>query len=331
MRAPRIELFRCACMFGVVLLHSLTQGGYADAHRGLDNLMTPSVVGFVFISGYFGIKCRVKGMMKLLGIGLYSWLVLALLNLDFCNSFGIGGFWWFLWMYLALMAMAPLVEAIFAGNCQDAVVAKVAPFVAVVYFWSYAATKIPVLKTVVPSVDGFSPFGVLTFFAVYLVARVSRMYEERIKTWWLVVAAAVSGAMCWIGFYHYNSPFALVFAGSMFYLFKGKGNREEACRGGLDDRVERVETCSGGDRESDCVGWFSRIVLAISPSMFSVYLLHTNAYGFEILRKVEDHLGSSGWNYYAMSFVVAIGIFGLCVLLDMPRRAIGWMVGRKYS
>lgn len=310
MRAPRIELFRCACMFGVVLLHSLTQGGYADAHRGLDNLMTPSVVGFVFISGYFGIKCRVKGVMKLLGVGLYSWLVLALLNLDFCNSFGIGGFWWFLWMYLALMAMAPLVEAIFAGNCRDAVVAKVAPFVAVVYFWSYAATKIPVLKTVVPSVDGFSPFGVLTFFAVYLVARVSRMYEERIKTWWLVVAAAVSGAMCWIGFYHYNSPFALVFAGSMFYLVK----RAETCRW---RENWPCRTCRGS--------W----LLAISPSMFSVYLLHTNAYGFEMLRKVEDFLISAGWNYYAMAFIVAIGIFGLCVLLDMPRRAIGWMVARK--
>lgn len=303
-------------MFGVVLLHALTQGGYADAHRGLDNLMTPSVVGFVFISGYFGIKCRVKGVMKLLGVGLYSWLVLALLNLDFTSSFGIGGFWWFLWMYLALMAMAPLVEAIFAGNCQDAVVAKVAPFVAVVYFWSYAATKIPVLKTVVPSVDGFSPFGVLTFFAVYLVARVSRMYEERIKTWWLVVAAAVSGAMCWIGFYHYNSPFALVFAGSMFYLVK----RAETCRWRERiGRVERVEACRGS--------W----LLAISPSMFSVYLLHTNAYGFEMLRKVEDCLVAGGWNYYAMAFIVAIGIFGLCVLLDMPRRVIGWMVARKCS
>lgn len=304
MRDPKIELFRCLCMFGVVLLHSLTQGGYADAHRGLDNLMTTSVVGFMFISGYFGIKCRVKSVMKLLGIGLYSWLVLALLNLDFTSSFGIGGFWWFLWMYLALMAMAPLCEAIFVQNRTGwGVIVKIAPFVAVVYVWSYAATKIPLLKTVVPSVDGFSPFGVLTFFAVYLVARVSRMYEERFKTRWLVVAAVVSGAMCWIGFYHHNSPFALVFAGSMFYLVKGH-------------RVERVETCRGG-------------VLAISPSMFSVYLLHTNAYGFEMLRKVEDCLVAAGWNYYAMAFVVAFGIFVVCVLLDLPRRAIGWMVGRK--
>jgi len=72
MRDPKIELFRCLCMFGVVLLHALTQGGYADAHRGLDNLMTPSVVGFVFISGYFGIKCRIKGVLKLISVGATS-------------------------------------------------------------------------------------------------------------------------------------------------------------------------------------------------------------------------------------------------------------------
>lgn len=319
-RNVNIELFWCVCMFGVVLLHSLTQGGYADAHRGLDNLMTTSVVGFMFISGYFGIKCRVKSVMKLLGIGLYAWLVLALLNLDFTSSFGIGGFWWFLWMYLALMAMAPLCEAIFVQNRTGrGVIVKIAPFVAVVYVWSYAATKIPLLKAVVPSVDGFSPFGVLTFFAVYLVARVSRMYEDWwFKTWWLVAAAAVSGAMCWIGLYHHNSPFALVFAGSMFYLVKGRRvervERDEVAEGIL----KPCRTCRGG-------------VLAISPSMFSVYLLHTNAYGFEMLRKVEDCLVAAGWNYLAMAFVVAFGIFVVCVLLDLPRRAIGWMVARKCS
>lgn len=113
MRDPRIELFRCVCMFGVVLLHALTQGGYADAHRGLDNLMTPSVVGFVFISGYFGIKFKFKSVLRLLGIGMSSWIVLAIVSQDFNSSFGVGGYWWFLWMYLALMAIAPVVDAVF--------------------------------------------------------------------------------------------------------------------------------------------------------------------------------------------------------------------------
>ena len=68
-RNASIEFYRCLCMAGVVLLHALTQGGYAEGHRGLDNLMVPSVVGFVFISGYFGIKFKFISVLKLLGIG----------------------------------------------------------------------------------------------------------------------------------------------------------------------------------------------------------------------------------------------------------------------
>ena len=70
-RDASIELFRCLCMFGVCLLHALDQGGYADPHRGLDNLMAPSVVGFIFISGWFGVKLKLRSLAKLIGIGLY--------------------------------------------------------------------------------------------------------------------------------------------------------------------------------------------------------------------------------------------------------------------
>ena len=306
MRDVRIELYRCLCMAGVVMLHALTQGGYADAHRGLDNLMTPSVVGFVFISGYFGIKCKLKSLLKLLGVGLSSWMVLAIVSGRFNSSFGICGFWWFLWMYLALMALTPIANTLFNGNSSRGIMYKALPLLLVVFVWSYAATKIPVLKTVVPSVNGFSPFGVLTFLAVYVAARVSRLYEDRLQTKWLFMSAVVSGAFCWIGFYHYNSPFALIFAGSMFYL------------------VKRMPVANVG-------GFVGKMILAISPSMFSVYLLHTNVLGFEMLRKMEDSLMASAWNYWLMSFTVSSVIFVVGVVLDMPRRFIVGIVARKFN
>ena len=290
-------------MFGVVLLHALTQGGYADAHRGLDNLLSPSVTGFVFISGYFGIKCRVKGILKLLCIGLAVWLVLAMVNMKFTSSFGIGGFWWFLWMYLALMAIAPLAEPLFDRDGAGGAIAKIVPLVVVVYGWSYAGTKVPVLKDIIPLPTGLAPFSVLTFLAVYCVARISRGYEAKIKTTWLVVAAFVSGVMCWSGLYHHNSPFCLIFAGSMFYLFK---------------RMPALDNNKV----------VARIALWLGPSMFSVYLLHTNSWGFAALRRAEDYLMGIGWNYYTMAFTVAIVIFVAGILLDMPRRLIGWMIGR---
>lgn len=116
-RNANIELFRCICMFAVVFLHALDQGGYAESHRGLDNLMAPGVVGFVFISGYFGIKCKLASFVKLLGIGLASFIALAILGRDLRSSFGIGGYWWFLWMYLTLLSLAPIVNPIF-DQCQ---------------------------------------------------------------------------------------------------------------------------------------------------------------------------------------------------------------------
>lgn len=118
-RNASIEFFRCLCMAGVVLLHALTQGGYADEHRGLDNLISPCVVGFVFISGYCGIKYKLRSVFKLLGIGLSSFIMLIIISGNYNSSFGIRGYWWFLWMYLALMTITPVANTLFDGNISS--------------------------------------------------------------------------------------------------------------------------------------------------------------------------------------------------------------------
>lgn len=312
-RDASIELYRCLCMFAVVLLHMLDQGGYAEGHRGLDNLMSPGVVGFIFISGWFGIRFKWSGVLKLLGIGFACWLTLAVLNRDFTSSFGIGGYWWFLWMYLALMALAPLVEPFvneINGWGQNR---KVMPFLLVIFGWSYLATKVPCFKEWVPSVDGFSPFGVLTFLGVYVAARVvSRVEVEKWRTWWLVCAAVLSGAACWAGFCHYNSPFALIFAGSVFLIVKRMG----AC---FNAETQKVLLC------------LRRLVMWLGPSMFSVYLLHTNDAGFELLREAENRMMEQGWNYYAMAFALASAIFVGCIVLDLPRRGVVKLLTQRHG
>lgn len=174
------------------------------------------------------------------------------------------------------------------------------PFLLTIFGWSYLATKVPFFKDWVPSVNGFSPFSVLTFLGVYVVSRIlSRVEVEKWKIWWIILAALVSGTACWVGLCHYNSPFALIFAGSIFLLVRK-----------LEVRARSVERL---------VGW-------LGPSMFSVYLLHTNSAGLGLLRQVESRLMEQGWNYYAMAFVVAGAIFVGGILLDLPRRVIGtWL------
>ena len=312
-RNPSIELFRCLCMFGVCLLHALDQGNFAGPHRGLDNLMTPSVVGFLFISGWFGLRLTTKHIVKLLGIGVYCAAVATGLYtfvfLEVREPFRLlAAFWgnlsgaWFLWCYLALMLVAPALEPLFENRNAEAdkkaTLYRVIPVFVLVFGWSYAVSKIPVLKDHLPGVNGFGGFGVLTFVGIYLAARLCRLFElnRLLKTRTLVMAATLSGVVCWIGFMHYHSPFALVFAGSLFLLF---------------ERLPMLDSPS------------SRIILWPSPSMFSVYLLHSNSMGMTWLRYFEtEMIGNRGHNYYLVCFFVALVCFAVPILLDLPRRLV---------
>lgn len=315
-RDPRIELFRCCMMFGICLLHALDQGGYADSHRGLDNLMTPCVDGFVFISGYYGIKLKLKGVLKLLGIGaycalfvgvVYHWLYLSAPVKDIAT-----GIWrcfkepWFLWTYLALMLCAPLLESVFQETAKDkwSVMRKVAPILFMVFAWSYAATKIPVLKKFTPCVSDFGGFALLTFAGIYLAAGTCRYYEvdKKVTTTALLALATLSGAFCWFNFMHYHSPFALIFSGALFFLFR------------------RMKLANDGI--------IARTAVWLGPSMFSVYLLHFNDMGMSFLHCFEDKY-IAVWGYYPVCFAVAIALFVFGVVADGVRRVAVGGSGRE--
>jgi len=308
-RDVQIELFRTFCMFGVCLLHALTQGGFIEAHRGLDNVLMPSVVGFVFISGYYGIRLKMRSILKLIFCGLYCTVVVAILQV----VMGVGAFdgqlvlvalrrlqgYWFLWCYLALMLVAPAFEPLFEIDERQRpnkrVAAVVLPVLFLAFVWSYAAERVPFLRDYLPHVNGFGGYTLLTFVGVYLAARTSRYYcfEKLIPVRALWVLAALSGIACWIGMGHYHSPFALLLAGSMFFLFK---------------RMKLGPM-------------LSRMSIGLAPSMFSVYLIHTNDVGFSLLRNAESFLfAENGWPYYLVCCLLAVVVFAAGVLLDMPRR-----------
>lgn len=194
---------------------------------------------------------------------------------------------WFLWTYLALTLFAPLLNVLFEKKRDEDeyfVLRAIAPILFMVFIWSYAATKIPILKSFVPGVGGFGGFGLLTFVGVYLAARTSRYYnlEEKVSTRMLVMVAFVSGVFCWLNLMHYHSPFALLFSGSLFYLFK---------------------------RWYALKDWFvCKAAQLAGPSMFSVYLLHNNTAGMSWLQATEDRL-IEVWGYYLICIYVAVVFF----------------------
>lgn len=318
-RDVNIEVFRAMCAFGVCFLHALDQGGYAGQHRGLDNLMPPSVVGFVFISGFFSIKFSWQKVVRILGIGV-GCLLLVVLGFDICyrGNFSVielvnrgvcyAEDFWFLWMYLGLMMVAPLLNG--AVNVQEESSAsplrQCVPILFCVFIWSYCACCIPYVKKYIPSAIGMGSCSVLTFAAVYLVARMCSCYkvEDKIGLKGWLTMLVVSGCFCWLGFKHYNSPFAMIFAGSMFYL------------------VKSIKVPIP----------VSKVASFIGPSMFGVCLLHANRAGLEFLIKMENcMIDRWQWNYYISCFIVAIIFFLGGVALDLIRRCFVYIVFRRYK
>lgn len=113
-----IELYRVMLMFGICLLHAIGQS--AEPRAWMQNILASCVVGFVFISGWFGIKFTWMKLAKLYGIGLYCALVYGLMACWGESNWLIAapklawfklthGFW-FLHAYALMMALTPLAN-----------------------------------------------------------------------------------------------------------------------------------------------------------------------------------------------------------------------------
>ena len=112
-RDTSVECYRVLLMFGIILLHSITQCGFC--RRGLDNVLSTCVDSFVFISGYYGIRFTLGKLARLVLIGLFCATVAAL-----CGGLGFvgvvrvlvkNGCYWFLWTYIACMMCSPIINA----------------------------------------------------------------------------------------------------------------------------------------------------------------------------------------------------------------------------
>ena len=109
MRDSRIEFYRCLMMFGICLLHSVSQGEYGNVY--LDRALCSCVVGFVVITGWFGVGFKWMKVARLLGTAVWCAVVS-------CLVCGVPKLWfktllsyWFVWAYLALMLLSPTIDA----------------------------------------------------------------------------------------------------------------------------------------------------------------------------------------------------------------------------
>ena len=297
-RNRNIDVYRCLLMLEICLLHSITQGGYVI--RGLDNLLSPSVIGFFVISGWFGIRFKPSRAFRLVAIALiyaiFSTIVGCCIGYETKGVLSVLRGYWFVWAYLVVVLFSSLVqkcvEAI--GSSKKETLTVLIPIILCVFIWGYCA-KIPMLCNVIPADSSFSPFSALTFIGAYSCVRICRASGifDALPRKYLWTAMIGSSLFVYGGLYHHNSPFAFLFAVSSFLLF-------------ADVRLPVP---------------LKRCASYIAPSVFAIYLYHSTDIGFRIIGILERYfVDNVGLPIVVNHFVTGILVFVCGLLIDSPRR-----------
>lgn len=323
-RNSNIEVLRAALMFAIVFGHCCVHGAFKDdlVSWALAYMTIFSVDAFVFISGWYSIRLNFRKVLRLLGVGLFASIIVGVLSFwtlgHFSFAYSLG---WFGNTYLALMLLAPFlnagVERLRGDNPKLLWGIWGAYGILLVCGWLPFKS---VGFDIAPS--GFKAFSISTMVFVYLTGRILADCE-RIKqlhgftsfgmfamcglgTLGLVVLGhfckshAVFGWILDTDLGAYSSPLVVATAMFLFLTFL---------------RV-RIPTS------------FGRICLFLSPSMFSVYLLHDGCHGvavWPIIVGVErwffEKIGNGVISQCASICMTAMVIFVVCVAIDLIRRA----------
>ena len=285
-RNPSIELWRCLCMFAVVLGHVVVHN-----QTGTMNGFLWHIPGFLLITGYFGIKFKWAKVFRLLGI-CYAcyWLTIplrdesvTLLNLLVPH----GG--WFVPFYIVLMMLSPILNAaISAGEHR-----RMAMMVGALLLFAWCPCFWPRLGMM--RVAGLQGNGMLLMVATYILGRLFAEHGvlNRIKPilGGCVFLAGIALQVVVYGYFpeagSYVAPLSLITAFAGFSVV-------------ANIRLPEM---------------LVRPVVFIAPSMFGVYLLH------ECCIKswqYSDFAARSWWH----SLVWAAALFSVSILIDLVRRVL---------
>ena len=249
-RDSNMELLRVLCMFFILVHHFIVHvlypdltaqdgvlNGYRIACVFLNGFVYVGVNCFILISGFYGIKFKVKSLFKLYCICVFYSLLLVLIQ------FGFGGVqldkalfyrvffpfshpqWWFMTCYVVLFMLAPVLnKAIQYLNRKEFVLVLVLLTVVNVYLGFYWHQY---------NVDGYN---VEQFVYIYFIGAYLRRFPikalDRKKPLLLYVGCAMVWSVMtlvsirwhvphWNAFF-YNSPFVVLAAVGLFVYMKNK-------------------------------------------------------------------------------------------------------------
>lgn len=332
-RDAGIEVWRCLLMF-LILLHHCCQDPLVTTSLGgcLTSIPTYFAVdGFVAIAGLYGIRFSWKKWLNIYGQAVF-WCVIGYVltkilfaqgEFPFPLDFSVRGTW-FLPAYLALMAIAPLLNA-GVKTFKDEGHAKLLSIwgaIALAFWFSWGASC-GLLDWANFQVWGWGGHSFATLIFVYLTMRVLMSIDcTRIKTHWFALVGITAFTMLvavsvWYFVFRepkpgqilkmisplytmgYNAPWVIVTAVCSTVLFK------------------RWEPPA----------WLSGLARFAGPSMWSVCVLHTTPlfYLYSIQRPIENLLAHK-YHPAVICVLTALFCFSVATVVDIVLRRGGLYV-----
>lgn len=323
-----VEVLRCGLMFLIVLMHVATfcATGNPSRARLIHVFCIFAVNAFVLISGWFGVRFRVKKVLKMLGLGAFAATVLFLLSpLSDCGwqfAYSLG---WFGNCYLALLCCAPLINAAIEALARESMRALMSAWSA--YAALMVVSWLPIwnfgINLHVPGWEGHS-FNQLCFMYVTgrLLAKcgwINTISRGRLAFGavalmlcnyaWAIATGLTRGSEFWqgilVGTRGNNNPLIIALSVCVFLWF-------------LRTRVP---------------AWLGRVASLCGPSMFSIYLLH-EACNHDLSVSLYDKYfawahGGPVYVQYAVIFSVAALVYLTCLGIDLVRRGVFATLQRK--
>jgi len=267
----------------------------------------------MFISGYYGIRFKLSKVLRLLGVMAYCGLILTIIS-SFAAGVGVTEFllslkrvlvfckggWWFVYAYMVIMFLAPVIERAIA-SAKENVIEVIVPILLLVFGWSYL-TIIPCVGQYIPCPYGFQPLSFVSLLGVYVFARLFKIFSlaDRISWLMITVCVVVSCVFALAGEWHHNSLPMLALGTCWFCIAK---------------------------RAHLSKGHFSGMIAFLAPSMFTVYLLHVS--NLTLLKVFNEKIVSSGYGVWVAWFASTSIMFIACVSIDLVRRLIVFVARRQ--
>ncbi len=320
-RQSGIELLRLVAMYMVLLLHanyiSFGKPSVEDIHLNYltsfgrvlaEQLCIVAVNVYVLISGWFGIKPKIKSIISLLlqvftysAIIMVAWIIVRRPVLHFSDVMGvlvIGRQYWFIIAYLLLYILSPVLNAFVENSSMKTIKGFLVAFFSFefIYGWFQGA-------------GGFNGgYSAMSFIGLYILARYLRLYGTWITNknilfyissylllsfsvaLWVVMQYYYLGNVYFFSYIDYNCPFVII-ASVLFFLAFIKMNFKNG------------------------------IVNYCSTSALSVYLIHVNPCLWRKYQSIIRELYATSPNIGGILLIAIILVLFmvLCIFIDKIR------------